>query len=590
MKFFVAAFVPMALFAQSLPTVAPELTVTARPLAPVGQVGQDSSIATGLQSLPGIIVLPQGLPGGQADFSIRGSNFSGAGLSLSGLSLRNPQTEHFHAELPFPGHWLGTPRVLTGAQQAQQTEGHLTGTVALSPLPIENKSLLTAGADNKHGLWSQASVQKTLPRPDGSYRALGAFAGALDIPAVDFPDNDVRLSRGGLQLQHHDDENQGDLWIGHQDKSFGARGYYGVNPSFKAEENTRDTLVLGAWRGPAHDASLLFREFLDDYKLHLPSSLYHNEHRSRSLAAQAGSSLPLSSSIELRTRIAADREEINSSALGDFSRSRLALTALPAWSPLPSLRLIAGARGELLEGDDDRLLPIARIEADATETLLLHAEYSQSVRRPSYTELNYESPGSLGNSGLGLQDQESIEAGLAWSPSHTSRLSASLFHQRTFDTVDWIRPDPSATRWLASNIGRVDTSGLELACEHRLHDSLRLAATWLTLDKDNDAPPYSSRYSLDYARHFASLTLDWTPTDKLRLEATQFWRDQAENALRDAGGSEQWLSHLAAHFRLCPSAQLSLIAANAFADDYRLYPGQDTFLSRRISAALTLEW
>ena len=65
--------------------VAPPLQVSEKPLISVQQIGQDVSIATSLQSLPGVVVLSQGETVGQSDLSIRGSSFSGAGLSMFGL-------------------------------------------------------------------------------------------------------------------------------------------------------------------------------------------------------------------------------------------------------------------------------------------------------------------------------------------------------------------------------------------------------------------------------------------------------------------------------------------------------------------------
>ena len=64
--------------AQDNTTVAPPLQVSEKPLISVQQTGQDDSVSTALQSLPGVVVLSQGVAGGQSDLSIRGSSFSGA--------------------------------------------------------------------------------------------------------------------------------------------------------------------------------------------------------------------------------------------------------------------------------------------------------------------------------------------------------------------------------------------------------------------------------------------------------------------------------------------------------------------------------
>lgn len=593
---FTAAFSSFTLLAAAREAVteAAPLEVTDSPLVSVQRVGQDTSLATSLRNVPGVVVITQGEPVGQTDLGIRGSSFSGAGLSLAGLSLRNAQTEHFHAELPFPAWWFARPVVLTGVSQAARTEGHLVGTVDLAPLPLQNRNRVTAGIDNKDGYWVNGSAQRVMATESGQ-TGVGAFAGHTGIPSVDLPDNDVQSTRGGAQIQTLGENGQGDLWIGHQDKTFGTRGYYGVGDQFDSEERTVDTLLLGGWRGAdpsaPFSASLLLRRFEDDYKLWLPSGLFRNQHETRTAAAQIGKTFPLGDRVRLITRLAADIEDIDSNSLGDFDRSRLAATLLPEIGLTERLTLTAGARGEMLEGNPDPLLPLVRLDLQATDTVSLHAEYSQSVRRPSYTELNFESPGSLGNADLGLQEMTAREAGLNWEPNQETRLRAVVFQHRTFDTVDWIRPDPDS-RWLAENIGTVETLGTELVFSRKLGDAFTATTSWMWMDKDADAPPFASRYALDYARHFIRAQLDWTLNGWMRVELSQWWRDQEDHVLRTEGGDDQFLTHLAVHVR-CPAyenVQLSLMASNATDDDYRVFPGQDTVTQRRVSAAVTVDW
>lgn len=595
---FISFSLSFALFSSLLcaqeTTVAPPLQVSEKPLASIQQIGQDVSIATSLQTLPGVVVLTQGEAVGQSDLSIRGSSFSGAGLSMLGLSLGNAQTEHFNAELPFPAWWFSRPEVLTGVTQAMQTEGHLTGTVDLSPMPIDDRQTLTLGIDNKDGYWLNAGAEQSRQKADGSQLGVGAFAGYSEISGVDFFDNDVQVSRGGVRLQNLSDAGTGEVMLGHQDKTFGARGYYGVNDSLKAEERTQDTLLLGSWQSADPESlfstSVMLRQFEDDYKLWLPTSLFHNQHKTRSAAAQAGRQFRLSDQVMLQSRVAADIEDIDSNSLGDFSRNRFSATLIPEWQATENVKLSAGVRGEILEDEENQLLPLARIDVSLTAKLAAHAEISQSVRRPSYTELNFESPGSLGNAGLELQHQTASEIGLVWEATDRTRLSAVAFQYHTSDTVDWIRPDAETTRWLAENIGDVDTLGAELVLDYQIKNDLKISTSYLWMDKDPDNAPYASRYTLDYARNFLRLQLDWTPWNWMRIELSQWYRDQVENNLRTTGGDEQWLSNLAIHFRLCENAQLSLIASNATEDDYRVFPGQDTVSQRRVSAGLTLDW
>lgn len=574
----------------------PPLLVQDSPLSISQSGGIDTSLASHLLHIPGVQVIPQGLAGGSADLSIRGSAFSGAGLSFGGVSLRNPQTEHFHIELPFPAWWLAAPEVRAGVHQAARGQGHLAGTVALTPLPMRNRRLAYGGVDSEGGFSANAGLQHVQETLHGNAFGMGAFTGYLNAPNVDSLGNDVESFRVGVQLQHLSPTGQADVWFGHQEKTFGTTGFYGVDPRFTSEETTKDSLVLGSFRtfdpGAPLELSFMVREFQDDYRLDLPAGPFRNEHTSNVRAVEAGYRLPLSDLIGITGRASFDTEEIQSSNLGNFDRHRGTLTLLPDFLARDTLRLYAGARAEFFEDFDNEFLPLARAEYSPAEGLMFYADYSESARRPSYTELNYESPGSLGNSGLGVQTQRSIEVGAQWQPAPHTFTSLALFRHETRDTVDWIRPDASATRWQAENIGTVTTLGAELLVRQQVTRDLDVTGTLTLLDKDADADPFASRYALDYARQLLGLQLDWQIQENLRLEANQTLRNQVGNSLRTRGGNQQYLTSLALHHRpdAVPQMQLSLSATNLLDDDFRIFAGQDTFAERRFAASVSYEW
>jgi len=132
-----------ALIASGAETNIPTITVTAAAETP-----ESAAIHEVLRTTPGVVLNSQG--GSQNDLSVRGSSFSGAGLSLGGLTLRNPQTEHFNAELPLPAGMLSRPSVRTGLNNQG---GHLVGTVNFDLLPMSGKKQVEAGFGTDHRDW-----------------------------------------------------------------------------------------------------------------------------------------------------------------------------------------------------------------------------------------------------------------------------------------------------------------------------------------------------------------------------------------------------------------------------------------------------
>ena len=79
----------------------------------------------------------------QRDLSIRGSSYTGAGISVNGLNLKVPYSAHFNSELPMSGNWLSAPSV------RQNTVAYTTVPQAssLQKPKTELNTVLFAGVD-----------------------------------------------------------------------------------------------------------------------------------------------------------------------------------------------------------------------------------------------------------------------------------------------------------------------------------------------------------------------------------------------------------------------------------------------------------
>lgn len=559
--------------------------------------GKDPVATAVLATLPGIDLHTQGGVGSQSDLSIRGSSFSGAGLALNGFALPNAQTEHFNTELPLPLGMLSPPVVYTGFEQTLAGEGFLIGTVDFSLLPIETGRRLTLGLSEKQGYWGGALAQQRMTLTDGQAYGIGAFAGVSAANAVDYSDNDLRAKRAGGQMQWVDRHGgQWDLLIARQEKEFGARGYYGTTPLWAADEETEDTLLFAGWTkrdpdGNRYRVSALYREQTDDYALFwtLPG-LYSNSHKLKTFGMSADGRWMVSESGVFDWRITGSGQDIRSNSLGDHGRTQMGLVAVPGLI-YEKWFLQAGARMEIFEKTVNAFLPQAAATRQFSDGLTLKLAYSESVRQPSYTELNYESPASLGNAGLKNQNAETMELlleryrpqGLSW--------KFGAFQQAIRNTVDWVRVSEDSTRWEALNIGTVDAVGVEAGLAWRAEGGSRLAAHYTGMNKDAGTELYASRYALDYAEHLLQFSGYLALGSRLGLEYVQYVRRQAENPLRSSSDSGYDAS-LALHILALksPRTQLTLALNNLWDDDFEAFPGQATVFPQRFSAGVTMDW
>ena len=586
-----ALFTVGVLCAEEASTNIPPIMVTA-----AAQTAENAAINDVLRAEPGVALNSQG--GSQNDLSIRGSSFSGAGLSLGGMTLRNPQTEHFNAELPVPAAMLSRPSVLTGLNNQG---GHLTGTVNFDLLPITGKKQVETGFGSDQRNWQSVMVQQMLTDQFG----IGVFGGHDSANGVDYPDNDYDRNYAGGHAQYREDDTQVDFLAAHQKKEFGARGYYGANPLWgPPSEETKDTLVYLAARKGDLNADYLrggisWHEFRDYYAV--PDGTYWNRHRSRvSTAFFDGRTMEVNG-WALGWRADVDEERIASEGynaftpppwgLGDHSRTRSGVSLLPQWQG-DRLKVTAGVRTEFLDGESPYYLPQAGVEYLLSDTLTAFASYTETVRQPSYTELNYNSPSSLGNAGLEPQTEQQTDVGFKGVPSEHTDWKVAAFHRRSKTTIDWMTA-AAPIRWVATDIGTLDTYGTEakLGWYPAKNVEMQLAYTWVykTITPE-DLDQYASRYALDYPEHLVQASLLWRPVKPVEIGTVQSLRWQTDNAVR-TGGSFGADSSFVVRFTppKADYATLSFLLNNAWNDDFQTFPGQRP-PDRFAGVSLTLTW
>jgi iron complex outermembrane receptor protein len=569
--------------AEELSTNIPPIVVTAS-----AQTAENAAIHEVLRAEPGVVLNSQG--GSQNDLSIRGSSFSGAGLSLGGLTLKNPQTEHFNAELPLPAAMLSRPSILTGLNNQG---GHLTGTANFDMLPIIGKKQVETGFGSDRRDWQSALVQQMLTDKIG----IGVFGGRESAEGVDYPDNDYDRNYIGGHTQYREDDTQVDFLAARQNKEFGARGYYGVTGTIPANEKTEDTLVYLAARKGDLNADYLrggasWHEFRDDYTL--PTIAYRNQHRSQvSSAFFDGRTLEVNG-WALGWRADADEERIDSTGsggLGNHSRTHGGLSLLPQWRG-DRLKITAGGRGDFFTGESPYWLPQAGAEYLLSDNLTTFASYTETVRQPSYTELNYNSPSSLGNAGLRPQTEQQTELGFKGTPSEHTDWKVAAFHRRSRNTIDWMKSTP-AGKWIATDIGTLNIYGTEtqLGWYPAQTVEMRLAYTWICKDLTTaDFGQYASRYALDYPEHLVQASLLWRPVKPVEIGTVQSLRWQTDNAAR-TGGSFGADSSFVVRFTppQADYATLSFLLNNAWDDDFQSFPGQRP-PERFAGISLSLTW
>ena len=101
------------------------------------------------------------------------------------------------------------------------------------------------------------------------------------------------------------------------------------------------------------------------------------------------------------------------------------------------------------------------------KNLKLYSNVGYTYRIPTYTDLFYSSPTTLGNENLKLEKALTKEFGLKYLKNNFN-LNVSLYRRNASDIIDYVKND-EAEPWQASNIREIITDGFELNMGYKFY-------------------------------------------------------------------------------------------------------------------------
>lgn len=585
----------------------PEVTVVSPRIA-----NQTSAVAmampvSALRYEPRVDLHGRNLAEGQADITLRGGTFEATGLQLGAVSLGDPQTGHYLAEVPVAPQLLGVPKVVFGADLALSATNATAGALAYTWRPIA-----TAGAASvsvgEHGLRRAELYQGARREQSTGGGRLGldlALAHSRSDGAIPFGDHE--FGRANLRLQRVQGEAQTDVFAGYQGKRFGWPNLYTPFNSNESE-NLQTTLFLINHRtdlgaGNSLEAGVFHRRNKDDYAFNRFAAV-GGVHPFQHTTWLSGGALVARRHFgevlaELRGEVLADRLESTSLVFGRFRSRTTAKTALLTtrqWEVASggSVSVRTGATYDDTNREGSSLSPIVEVARGfkSGPWRRLHLGFSRASQVASYTALNSSANAGLfrGNANLGRSASQTFELGaegsvLGWAAE------AALFHRRDRALVDWTFRRGVTAR--TANPVDLDVSGVETVLR-RSWGACDVVLGYTALTKEagyRGAQVDASFYALNYARHrlTAAFTIRLGTGVELRVDNAA--RLQAPNLLRLSGGDEALISSLGLLVR--PPAwrgfELSVRVDNAWDDRFQEVPAVPAS-PRQVALAAGLTW
>jgi hypothetical protein len=607
---FFLACLALGLHAQT--AVLPEVTVYSPRVANQSPAGTFAMPVSALRYEPRVDIQARNLAEGQADVTIRGGTFESTGFQVGALTLTDPQTGHYFAEIPIAPAMLGAPEVVTGTDLALRGTNATAGAIDYSWRPIRTAGAAAVGF-GEHALVRGEIYQGFAGAEKFAGQTVGAdFAVARSRSDGPIAFGEHRFDRVNGRLQLSSPQAQTDLFAGYQAKFFGWPNLY--TPFNSKETENLETLLFAANHranlggGDFVEAGAYYRRNKDDYAFNrfaaLPP-LHPFQHTTWVKGAALGARRTLGEwAFNARGEVLADELRSTSLTAGPIGRRTLTkVSFVPerTWARPNGgrdvLKLGMSYDGTNRGGDaGSPVFEFARVTpAEALQRV--YVSFAKTTEVPSYTALKSSATSGLfrGNANLGRESTYNLETGISgrfagWTGQ------AAIFARRDNALVDWTFSEAafrSGSVARTANAVDIDTAGFEVFARRSWQAcDVVLGYTALTKDADyRSAAIDASFYALNYARHRLTAAITARLGHGFELRMDNVARLQAPNLLRTTGGKNAVISSLALAYRPegLRGLELTVQADNLWNSHFQEVPAVPA-AGRQISGGVSYAW
>jgi iron complex outermembrane recepter protein len=427
-----------------------------------------------LQLDPSIDVRQRAADGVQADLSIRGSTFAQTLVLLNGLRMDDVQSSHHDLDLPLPTESVERIEILRGAGSTFYGSDAVAGTINFITGPPKYSEFRIGASVGNFGV-----NQQTMDAAWLNNRFDEQLSTARDFSSGFMKDRDYRsltlFSNTGVQTEL----GRTLVMLGYGDKPFGANQFYG---NFDSWERTKSWLAgLKQDLGKRTEFDFGYRRHTDQFiLLRDDPSVYENNHIDESWQAALRRKQAVGQNSTFFYGGEGFHESISSNNLGYHNRSRGAIYADYDARALGRFSFSAGAREEIFDTGRTQFSPSVAAGFWLKAGWKLKGSASRAFRLPTYTDLYYHDPATVGNPNLLPETAWSYEGGLLWDRGGRFKAEVTVFERRDQNDIDYVRDSP-AQHWQAENIQRLNFTGVETSFEIRVASRQRIEIAYTAL-------------------------------------------------------------------------------------------------------------
>ena len=438
-----------------------------------------TSISELLQQVAGLDIRRRGAEGMQADLYIRGGSFDQTLLLIDGIKVEDPQTGHHTMNMTIPLGVIEKIEIIKGSASRIYGQNAFTGAVNIvTKNNIKNDASVEIGGgsfDQKRG---SLTIQKELKNSDilfnynrkesEGYRYNTDYKNNEFFIKSNFKIKDQKISAIGV----------------FNERKFGANGFYASPLAIDQYEETQASLVGFSTTYKKNDFTIkpkLYWKRNQDMYVYLRQdpSVYRNLHISNKVGVELNGS-KLNSLGNLGLGFDLSKVSLSSNNLGQKNRTMLNMFIEQQlkfnndkidFTPGVAISYFSDVLTNLNYKDNffNNLFfyPGVDFGYRFNGNMKLYSNVGYTYRIPTYTDLFYSSPTTLGNENLKLEKALTKEIGLKYLKNNFN-LNLSVYRRDASDIIDYVRNSESEP-WQANNIREIITDGFELNIGYKFY-------------------------------------------------------------------------------------------------------------------------
>ena len=477
-------------------------TITAKEIAESGA----NTLIDVLSDVAGIELRSRGAQDVQSDIYIRGGGFDQVLLLIDGIKVDNPQTGHHTLNAILPIEMIERVEVLKGAAGRVYGQNAFSGAINIvtkTPSTEDLKVTLSGGSFD----YQKAALFATDQRESSSHTLY-----AETISSDGYRYNTDYYNQNYLwKSSWKTDQEPIELLASFNNRRFGANGFY-ASPTFTDQFEATQSSLLGlttSINGNWHiKPKLYWKRGQDEFILFKNDpSIYRNMHITNKLGAEVNATKKHAlGTTGIGFELA--HVSIRSNNLGEHART-LAHGYLEHRFVSNRWDVTPGFSVSHYTDQDTFFYPGIDIGFQINGDSRLFFNSGYTYRIPTYTDLYYNDPTTLGNESLLPEKALSTELGFRHRQNNW-KISISLFQRDAKNYIDYVVL-AGEERWQATNIDQILSQGGELDVVLN-SNSHKFSVGYAYLKDDVDGVSSAlSRYAINSRKHHLSTrwTLRW---------------------------------------------------------------------------------